>query len=74
MQEKQTKLCIAFDVTTQEELLNPIEKVSPHICIAKLHIDILNNSCDRLYLPRKTFRKSKFALLNSRSEVRQQTR
>jgi uridine monophosphate synthetase len=43
MEEKQTNLCVAADVTTQKELLQLIEQIGPEICLLKLHIDSIED-------------------------------
>lgn len=43
MEQKQTNLCVAADVTTTHELLNLIEQIGSEICILKLHIDIIED-------------------------------
>ena len=43
MEKKETNLCVAADVNTTEKLIDLINKVGPHICILKVHIDIIND-------------------------------
>ena len=43
MEEKQTNVGIAADLTHAEALFNLIHQVGPHICILKTHIDILQD-------------------------------
>ena len=41
IQTKKTKICLAADVNTMEELFNLIHLVGNHICILKIHNDII---------------------------------
>lgn len=43
MEEKQTNLAVAADVTTKKELLGLTEAVGPEISILKVHIDIIKD-------------------------------
>lgn len=41
--QKKTNLCVAVDVTTTAALFELLPKVGPHICVLKLHIDIITD-------------------------------
>jgi len=44
--EKKSNLCVAVDVDTADKLLDITEKIAPHICILKTHIDATNGVTD----------------------------
>lgn len=44
--EKKSNLCVAVDVDTADKLLDIAEKVAPHICILKTHIDAIDGVTD----------------------------
>lgn len=43
MEEKQTNLCVAADVTTSADLVRLVHQVGPYICVLKTHIDIISD-------------------------------
>ena len=43
MEEKQTNLSIAADVTSKEKLLKIADELGPEICVLKTHIDIIED-------------------------------
>lgn len=43
MEEKQTNLCIAADVTTKNQLLKIADSLGSQICVLKTHIDIITD-------------------------------
>ncbi len=43
MEEKKTNLSVAFDITSGKKLLELLDKIGPEICVAKMHIDIIED-------------------------------
>lgn len=43
MEEKKSNLAVAVDVTTKEELLNLARALAPHLCVLKVHIDMITD-------------------------------
>ncbi|XP_060079952.1 uridine 5'-monophosphate synthase-like [Ylistrum balloti] len=43
MADKETNLCVSIDCTCSQELLQMVEKVGPHVCLVKTHIDMLED-------------------------------
>ena len=43
MAKKHTNLAVSLDVTTQHRLLSLAEALGPHICMLKIHVDILED-------------------------------
>lgn len=55
---KKSNLCASLDVTTTEELLSLVEKLGPHICLLKTHIDIISDfSMEKTIAPLKELQK-----------------
>lgn len=48
MATKQTNLCVALDLTKSSDILDILEQVGPHICVLKLHCDIIEDFNDNL--------------------------
>lgn len=59
IERKQTNLCVAVDITTASALLDILPKIGHHICVLKLHIDILEDFTsafiDTLLKAKKTY-------------------
>ena len=67
MEEKQSNLAVALDVTTKEELLHLINTVGDHACIIKTHIDIVENFDIHLLLElQEQSKKRRFLILEDR--------
>lgn len=41
MLDKQTNLSVAADLNVAQEILDLAEKIGPHICVFKTHVDII---------------------------------
>jgi orotidine-5'-phosphate decarboxylase len=68
MEEKQTNLCASLDLTTTTELLAILDKIGPHICLVKTHIDIISDfTYDGTVLPlQKLAQKHNFLIFEDR--------
>ncbi|XP_043192362.1 uridine 5'-monophosphate synthase-like [Amphibalanus amphitrite] len=43
MEEKRTNLCVAADLSTARDVLQLSDKVGPHICLLKTHVDSISD-------------------------------
>jgi orotate phosphoribosyltransferase len=43
IQQKRTRLVFAADISDPDKLLEILQGVAPHICMVKLHLDLINN-------------------------------
>lgn len=43
MEEKKTNLSVAFDISSGKQLLELLDKIGSEICVAKMHIDIIED-------------------------------
>ena len=43
MEDKQSNLCLAADVTSQKKLLELADELGPYLCVFKTHVDILED-------------------------------
>lgn len=67
MEEKQTNLAVAADLTTKKELLELADKIGQHICIFKTHIDIMVDfDLDLIHQLQKLAAKHNFLIFEDR--------
>ncbi|OLY80582.1 Orotidine 5'-phosphate decarboxylase [Smittium mucronatum] len=43
MEDKKSNLCLSCDLSTTSEILELADQIGPHICLLKLHIDIVTD-------------------------------
>lgn len=43
MEDKKTNLCLALDLTSQNQLLETADELGPDLCVLKTHVDILSD-------------------------------
>lgn len=43
MEQKNTNLCLAADLTKTDEILNLVQSVGPYICLLKTHVDMIED-------------------------------
>lgn len=69
MEQKQSNLCASVDVRTTKELLELLDKLGPFICLAKTHIDIIDDfTYDGTILPLlELSKKHKFLIFEDRT-------
>ena len=46
MDQKNTNLCLAADLTKSDEILNLVHSVGPYICLLKTHVDFIEDFTD----------------------------
>lgn len=67
MDQKQTNLAVAVDVTCTQKMLQLADQLGPHICIFKTHVDILTDfSQDDMSRLRELASKHDFLILEDR--------
>ena len=48
MEEKKTNLAVAFDIASGKQLLDLLDKIGSEICVAKMHIDVIEDFSEDL--------------------------
>ena len=48
MEEKKTNLAVAFDIASGKQLLDLLDKIGSEICVAKMHIDVIEDFSQEL--------------------------
>lgn len=67
MDQKQTNLAVAVDVTCSQKMLQLADQLGPHICILKTHVDMLTDfSQDDMMRLRELASKHDFLILEDR--------
>lgn len=67
VEEKQSNLCVALDVTSQKHLLELADLLGPTLCVVKTHVDILEDFTPDFAFRLKTLaQKHKFLIFEDR--------
>lgn len=67
MDAKQTNLAVAADVSSKRELLSLAERLGPHICVFKTHIDVIEDfDADLIKQLQKSAERHQFLIFEDR--------